>query len=108
MAALAYLVPPVTGLVAYLAAHSARTRFHGLQSVLLGVLWPLALYAGALLSPEVTQGAGAAGALAWLVFLGGAAIGKDPRWPLLGGTLRALAENSPRSAGRASTSSGAP
>jgi uncharacterized membrane protein len=96
MAALAYVVPPVTGLVAYLAARTPRTRFHGLQSVLLGVLWPLALYAGALVSPGVTQAAGAAGLLAWLVFAVGAAVGRDPHWPLLGARLRALAEHSPR------------
>ncbi|CAN5565188.1 hypothetical protein BH24ACT26_BH24ACT26_00770 [soil metagenome] len=95
MAALAYVFPPLSGLVAYLAGATQRTRFHGLQSVLLGVLWPLGLYIGALVSPGVTQAAAAAGALVWLAFLVGAAVGRDPRWPLLGRALKAMAESRP-------------
>ncbi|MEA2446774.1 MAG: hypothetical protein QOK47_411, partial [Actinomycetota bacterium] len=45
MAALAYLLPPVTGLIAFLFAIDPRLRFHGLQSVALGAVWPVAIYA---------------------------------------------------------------
>jgi len=96
MAALAYLVPPVSGLIVYLVAASQRVRFHGLQSVALGLLWPLALLAGGLLSPAVTHLAAVTGMAAWLAFLTGAALGKDPRWPGLGRVLWSLAERPPR------------
>ena len=96
MAALAYALPPVTGLVAYLGAASPRTRWHGLQAIVLGVVWPLALYAGTLVSPGVTQAAGALGGLTWAAFIAGAAAGRDPSWPVIGRALRALAEAAPR------------
>ena len=97
MAALAYLFPPVTGLIAYFAGSDARIRFHGLQSVLLGVLWPAAMYAGSAVTPGAAQVAGLTGALAWLSFLVGAALGRDPGWPLAAGWLRAAAAKPPRS-----------
>ena len=96
MAALAYLAPPVSGLVAYLMGGTRRVRFHGLQSVLLGFLWPLALLGGSLVAPVVAQAAALVGAAAWLAFLVGAAAGKDPRCPGLGRVLWSLADPSPR------------
>jgi hypothetical protein len=96
VAALAYLLPPVSGLVAYFGSGTRRTRFHGLQSVLLGTLWPAALLGGALVSPGVTQAAAAGGLIAWLTFLIGAGLGRDPRWPGVGRRLWALAERPPR------------
>jgi uncharacterized membrane protein len=96
VAALAYLFPPLSGLVAYLGAASGRVRWHGLQAVLLGVVWPAALYGGAALSPRWAQAAGLGGAVLWLVFLVGTAAGRDPRWPVLGAWLRQLAASSPK------------
>ena len=96
VAALAYVLPPLSGLVAYLSSDSQRTRWHGLQSVLLGVAWPVALFGGALVSPGVTQVVWLVGALSWLTLLLGAAIGRDPRLPGVGTRLRALAEDAPR------------
>ena len=96
MAALAYLLPPVTGLAAYLGGRDERVRFHGLQSIVLGTLWPTAMIAASWVTPGATQVAGALGALAWAMFLGGAALGRDPRWPLAGRALRALAADPPR------------
>jgi hypothetical protein len=96
VAALAYLVPPLSGLVVYFAAGEERPRWHGLQSVLLGVAWPAALYTGSAVSPGLTQAAAACGVVVWLLFLVGAASGRDPRWPVAGRWLRALAAESPR------------
>ena len=96
MAALAYLLPPLSGLLVYLSAEGERPRWHGLQSVLLGVLWPAALYTGSAVSPGVTQGNAVCGTVVWLLFLGGAASGRDPRWPVAGRWLRELAAESPR------------
>jgi uncharacterized membrane protein len=94
--ALAYLVPPLSGLVVYFMAGEERTRWHGLQAVLLGVIWPAALYAGSAVSPAVTQTAAVCGLVVWLAFLVGAASGRDPHWPVAGRWLRALAAESPR------------
>jgi hypothetical protein len=96
VAALAYLVPPLSGLVVYFTARGARMRFHGLQSVLLGLLWPAALLGGSVITPGASQVAGVGGALAWLWFLVGAALGRDPRWPLAGSWLEAAASQPPR------------
>lgn len=98
MAVLAYLLPPASGLVAYLVTSSARVRWHGLQSIVLGVVWPAALYAGSLLSPAVTQAAAVAGLGTWLVFVVGTALGRDPSWPGMGPWLRRLAAAPPRGA----------
>jgi hypothetical protein len=96
VAALAYLLPPLSGLAAYLTASSARVRWHGLQAVALGLMWPGALYLGAAISPGATQGVGLAGGAAWLVFLIGTAVGRNPRWPWLGAWLCYLASDGPR------------
>ena len=96
MAALAYVLPPLSGLVAYLSGGSERIRWHGLQSVLLGVIWPVALFGAALLTPGVTQIVWLIGAVAWLTLLLGAAVGRDPRLPAVGARLRAWAQDAPR------------
>ena len=96
MAALAYVLLPVSGLIAYLKGSSPRIRFHGLQAILLGLLWPLALYACAYVSPGATQACFAVGAVVWVLFAGAAAFGADPRVPLVGGSLRRAAAADPR------------
>lgn len=87
MSALAYLVPPVTGLFAYLKGRSARMRLHGLQSVGLGVLWPAALYVGSWISPSATRLAFAVCALLWIALIVSTAVGFDAVLP---GTKPAL------------------
>ena len=88
MAGLAYLLLPVTGALAYFNGRKARTRFHGLQAVLLGILWPATLYAGSAVSPDATFIVAVAGAVIWIAFMLIALLGKDPRLPLVGKTLQ--------------------
>ena len=92
MAALSYLLLPISGLLALALGSEPRTRFHGLQAIVFGLLWALALYAGAATSPAVTKGVFAAGALGWLVLLIGTAAGKDPRLPGVGPVLHEAAK----------------
>lgn len=98
MAALAYVLLPVSGLVAYLKGASQRLRFHGLQAIFIGLIWPLALYACTYLSPGATQACFAVGGVVWLGFLAAAAFGADPRIPLVGAALQRAALADPRAA----------
>ena len=76
MAALAYVVPPLTGLWVFSRGNDVRTRAHGFQSILLGVAWPLALYAGSWITAGATQAVFAAFAVVWLVLIATAARGR--------------------------------
>jgi uncharacterized membrane protein len=96
MAALAYLLLPITGLLAYFRSASPRVRFHGLQAVLVGFLWPAAIYAGSALSATAARAAWAAGAAVWLVLMLTTAAGFDLRVPLAGRYLRRAAAQGPR------------
>jgi uncharacterized membrane protein len=95
MAALAYLLPPVTGLFAYLLGSSERTRRHGLQSVAFGLLWPAALYGAAALSPGAAQAGFAAGGLVWVGLLLTTLVGLDLHVPGTAKWLGAAAAESP-------------
>jgi uncharacterized membrane protein len=94
MAGLAYLLLPVTGLIAYFTGASARVRFHGLQAIAIGLLWPILLYAAAVGPARLTQIVFAVGTVIWLVFLIGALIGRDPKIPGVWEPLRRLAVSS--------------
>ena len=96
MVALAYLVPPISGLIAYFKSRTARGRFHGLQSVLFGLLWPASLYGFSALSPGATQVAFVAGAIVWVLLLGVTAFGADPRVPGTGSLLERWTAEAPR------------
>lgn len=96
MAALAYLLLPVSGLFAYLKGSTQRMRFHGLQAIALGLLWPVALYACTYAGPGATQVAWAAGALVWIALLVATAAGANPRAPALGPALWRAAAHDPR------------
>jgi uncharacterized membrane protein len=81
MAALAYLLPPVTGLLAFALGRDARVRWHGLQSVLFGALWPTLIYLASLLGPTGTRLAAVLGAVLWAGLLVTTFTGIDPRLP---------------------------
>ena len=95
VASLAYVLLPISGLVAYLFG-DARARFHGLQAILFGLVWPLGLYAAAAVSPATTRIVFAAGVLLWVGAIVTTAIGRDPTIPGLRGRLARLAEGDPR------------
>ena len=95
VAAFAYLLLPVTGLVAYLFGDE-RARFHGLQAILFGALWPLGLYAASALAPGATRAVFAAGAVVWLGAILATAMGRDPALPGLRTPLTRWAEQDPR------------
>ncbi len=99
MAVVAYLFPPLSGLLAYFVATDARARFHGLQSVLFGALWPASLYVSSWVGIGATQAAAAVGGMTWALLLLFSALGKDPGFPLVGGWLRRATEVSPRATG---------
>ena len=92
MAALAYVLLPVSGLLAYSLGSTPRLRFHGLQAVVLGFIWPLALYAGSFVSPVLTQLVFATGIAIWLWLFVATLSGRDPGLPVVGDTLRRAAE----------------
>lgn len=95
MAPLAYVLLPITGLFAYLFG-DARARFHGLQAILFGLMWPLGLYAASAVSALATRIVFAIGGLLWLGAIVVTAVGRDPALPGLRGRLTRLAEASPR------------
>jgi uncharacterized membrane protein len=97
MAAFSYLLLPLTGLIVYFGGRDVRARFHGLQAIAFGLLWALALYGAAAVSPRLTQVLFAAGGLTWAVLFGATALGRDPALPVLGRLLRRAAEGSPGS-----------
>ncbi len=96
MAALAYLLLPVTGMIAYFAGDSARARFHGIQAVLLGVAWPVLIYAASWVSATATRMVFVAGVLLWLFLIAGTAAGRDPSVPGLARHIERWAADSPR------------
>ena len=81
MAALAYVLLPLSGLIAFLVGSSARVRFHGLQAIALGSVWALAAYAASAIAPVVTAAVFAVGALTWAALMIGALMGRDLRLP---------------------------
>jgi uncharacterized membrane protein len=95
MAGLAYLLLPISGLIAYFNGTSSRIRFHGLQAILIGFLWPLSLILCSKVTPGATQVAFVVGALVWLALMVPAFFGADPRVPGLGRLLRRAAEEDP-------------
>jgi hypothetical protein len=95
MAALAYVFPPLSGLAAYVWGSRDRTRWHGLQAVLLGALWPAALVACSLWTPGATQVAFFAGLGIFVLLFATTLFGGDLLVPGLGRRLRAWAAERP-------------
>jgi uncharacterized membrane protein len=92
MAALAYVLLPISGLIAFLRGSTARTRFHGLQAIVVGAVWPVLLYAATWTTPVVTQVVAAVGGLVWVTLVVTAALGRDLHLPVVGSRLRTAAE----------------
>jgi hypothetical protein len=70
-------------------------RFHGLQAVLLGLVWPTSLYVCSMISPGATQIAFVVMAALWLIAMVGALLGRDPGIPGIRGLLANAAATSP-------------
>jgi uncharacterized membrane protein len=98
VAALAYSLLPVSGLLAYFKGSTVRVRFHGLQAILFGAVWPVLLYAATWTRPVVTQLVFVGGLLTWLTLIVSAAIGRDWELPVAGRRLRLAAEPPPPAA----------
>ena len=81
MPALAYVLLPLSGTIAFLLGGSRRMRFPGLQSIALGAVWAVAAYAASWISPRLTQGVFVVGSLVWLGVIVGTLLGRDPRIP---------------------------
>jgi hypothetical protein len=96
MVAFAYVLLPVSGLVAYMKGSGTRARLHGLQAIIVGVAWPAALYGASALSPGVTQVTFVVGIVVWVVLAAAAALGRDLVLPGLGGLLRWASSTGPR------------
>ena len=90
MAALAYLFPPLSGLIAYFAASTERVRMHGLQSTVFGLLWPASLYGCSAISPGATQVAFFVGLAVWILLFAVTLFGLNPRLPGTGPLLQRL------------------
>lgn len=83
MPALAYVLLPLTGMLAYFLGNSSRTRAHGLQAVAYGIVWPACIYGASLLSSAATRLVSAGGALLWVLLIVLTAAGKDPVLPVV-------------------------
>lgn len=92
MAALAYLLLPLSGTIALLFAVSPRVRFHGAQAVVVGVVWAAALYAASAVSATLTRVVWGVGAIVWLLLLATTALGRDLRLPGVGDVLRSATD----------------
>ena len=96
MATFAYVFPPLSGLIAYFAGSDERARLHGLQAILLGILWPASLWVLSWVSVAATQIAFLLWVLVWLLLLIASAFGRDLTVPGVGKRLRGFAEPDPR------------
>src|SRR5687768_15475939 len=84
MAALAYVLLPFSGMLAYFSWAGSRVRFHGAQAICFGSAWALLLFAASAASAVLTQIVAAVGAGIWLVLIVGTALGRDLRIPGVG------------------------
>ena len=105
MAAFAYLLLPITGLIAYLTGRDRRVRKHGLQAIFIGLAWAITMYVAALGPAAAVQAVFAAGTLVWLGFLVLALLGRDPKLPWLGRTFEGLSETGTKDAPRSTSDS---
>jgi uncharacterized membrane protein len=90
MAAFAYVLLPLTGVIAFLVGSSERVRFHGLQAIALGLVWGVAAYAASAIAAPLTIGVFAIGAIVWAGLIVTTLLGRDLTLPG-GRVLRAIA-----------------
>ena len=88
MRAFAYVLPPISGMAAYLSSNDARTQAHGLQSVVLGGVWPLALWLASVISATATRAIFICFLVLWVAMLLTAALGRDVMIPWLRTAIR--------------------
>ena len=88
MRALAYLLPPLSGMAAYLSSDDPRTQAHGLQSILLGGVWPLALWLASFVSATATRVIFVLFLGLWVAMLVTAALGRAVLVPWLRSVIR--------------------
>lgn len=81
MAALAYVLLPLSGVIAFLIGPSVRIRFHGLQAIAVGAVWAVAAYVASWIAPLVTVAVFLTGAALWLILLISSLVGRDIRLP---------------------------
>ena len=84
MAALAYVLLPVSGMLAFFSQAQGRVRFHGAQAVAFGLVWSITLYGCSAISETLTQLVFLLGALTWLGLIVITATGRDIRLPVIG------------------------
>jgi uncharacterized membrane protein len=84
MAALAYVLLPISGMLAFFSQTEGRVRFHGAQAVAFGLVWSLALYGCSAISATLTQLVFLAGAAMWIGLIITTATGRDLRLPVVG------------------------
>ena len=77
VAAAAYILLPISGLIALAFARTPRVRAHGAQAIAFGLLWSLALFGASAIGSTVTQLVFAAGAVLYLVLIGATLAGRD-------------------------------
>ena len=96
MAAAAYLLLPISGLLAFLLGSSGRVRAHGLQAIVIGFAWPLLLVVASAVAAVVTQIVAVGGLVVWLLFMVLAGLGRDPRLPGIGHLLFEAVKHEPK------------
>ncbi|MBA2725060.1 MAG: hypothetical protein H0U53_03640, partial [Actinobacteria bacterium] len=64
-------------------------------AVLLGILWPAALYAASAVSPDATLVVAAGGAVLWVALMLVAFAGRDLKLPFIGPVLQRMAAEPP-------------
>ena len=96
MAALAYVLLPLSGLIAFLVGATARMRFHGLQAMALGAVWAVAAYVASWIAPMLTAVVFVVGGLVWIALMLAALLGRDLRLPGAA-SLQQVAEAATRS-----------
>lgn len=77
MAAAAYLLLPITGVLALAFARTPRVRAHGAQAIAFGLLWPAALFAASALGSGLTQAVFLVGLVVYVGLIGATLLGRD-------------------------------
>ncbi len=82
MAAAAYVLLPVSGLLALALGRSARVRAHGAQAIAFGLAWPVMLFGASAIARPATIVVLVAGAALYVGLIGATLLGRDPLLPV--------------------------